>query len=96
MEQNPLVEGTPARRILVVDDESTIAESVAARLRAEGFTVATAPDGPAAVASAQTFEPDLVVLDVMSCPYCTGPPGIRRPTASGCAACSAPSAGSPW
>ncbi|WP_051025568.1 MULTISPECIES: response regulator transcription factor [Nocardia] len=65
MEQNPLVEGTPARRILVVDDESTIAESVAARLRAEGFTVATAPDGPAAVAAATTFEPDLVVLDVM-------------------------------
>ncbi|MGW5516280.1 response regulator [Nocardia africana] len=65
MEQNPPVEGTTARRILVVDDESTIAESVAARLRAEGFTVTTAPDGPAAVAAAKTFEPDLVVLDVM-------------------------------
>ncbi|WP_030516352.1 response regulator transcription factor [Nocardia sp. NRRL WC-3656] len=65
MEQNPPVEATTARRILVVDDESTIAESVAARLRAEGFTVTTAPDGPAAVAAAETFEPDLVVLDVM-------------------------------
>ncbi|MCC3313074.1 response regulator transcription factor [Nocardia africana] len=65
MEQNPPVEATTARRILVVDDESTIAESVAARLRAEGFTVTTAPDGPAAVAAAKTFEPDLVVLDVM-------------------------------
>ncbi|PPJ31959.1 response regulator transcription factor [Nocardia nova] len=65
MEQNPPVEATRARRILVVDDESTIADSVAARLRAEGFTVTTAPDGPAAVAAAETFEPDLVVLDVM-------------------------------
>ncbi|PPJ00384.1 response regulator transcription factor [Nocardia nova] len=65
MEQNPPVEATTARRILVVDDESTIADSVAARLRAEGFTVTTAPDGPAAVAAAETFEPDLVVLDVM-------------------------------
>ena len=65
MEQNAPVEGTTARRILVVDDEATIADSVAARLRAEGFTVTTAPDGPAAVAAAKTFEPDLVVLDVM-------------------------------
>ncbi|MEU6558193.1 response regulator transcription factor [Nocardia nova] len=65
MEQNAPVEGTTARRILVVDDEATIAESVAARLRAEGFAVATAHDGPGAVTAAQTFEPDLVVLDVM-------------------------------
>ncbi|MFJ2836622.1 MULTISPECIES: response regulator transcription factor [Nocardia] len=55
----------PARRILVVDDEVTIAESVAARLRAEGFTVTVAHDGPGAVAAAAAGEPDLVVLDVM-------------------------------
>ncbi|MFD3702425.1 response regulator [Nocardia sp. NPDC058658] len=57
--------GQAARRILVVDDEVTIAESVAARLRAEGFTVDLAHDGPAAVAAALAGEPDLVVLDVM-------------------------------
>ncbi|WP_216910592.1 response regulator transcription factor [Nocardia noduli] len=54
-----------ARRILVVDDEVTIAESVAARLRAEGFTVEMAHDGPGAVAAVRANEPDLVVLDVM-------------------------------
>ncbi|MGK8524032.1 response regulator [Nocardia asteroides] len=54
-----------ARRILVVDDEMTIAESVAARLRAEGFTVDLAHDGPSAVAAAESADPDLVVLDVM-------------------------------
>lgn len=64
MEQNA-PGGAVARRILVVDDELTIAESVAARLRAEGFTVELAHDGPAAVAAASTFEPDLVVLDIM-------------------------------
>jgi DNA-binding response OmpR family regulator len=53
------------RRVLVVDDERTIAESVAARLRAEGFTVDLAHDGPTAVAKAQEAQPDLVVLDVM-------------------------------
>ena len=57
--------GHTARRILVVDDEVTIAESVAARLRAEGFLVEMAHDGPAAVAAVAAREPDLVVLDVM-------------------------------
>ena len=51
--------------MLVVEDEPTIAASVAARLRAEGFRVDVAHDGPAAVARAEEVEPDLVVLDVM-------------------------------
>jgi DNA-binding response OmpR family regulator len=53
------------RRILVVEDEPTIAESVAARLRSEGFVVDVAHDGPGAVASAGQLNPDLVVLDIM-------------------------------
>jgi DNA-binding response OmpR family regulator len=53
------------RRVLVVDDEPTIAASVAARLRAEGYAVETAHDGPSAVAAVAAGEPDLVVLDVM-------------------------------
>lgn len=54
-----------ARRILVVEDESTIASSIAARLRAEGFEVAIAADGIAGVRQAQEWLPDLVLLDVM-------------------------------
>jgi len=53
------------RRVLVVEDERTIAESIAARLRAEGFTVEIAADGPSAVAQFHAAQPDLVVLDVM-------------------------------
>ncbi|HKD96839.1 MAG TPA: response regulator transcription factor [Micromonosporaceae bacterium] len=56
---------TSDRRILVVEDERTIAEAVAARLRAEGFQVTTAADGPGAVATAAAWQPDLVVLDIM-------------------------------
>src|SRR5690606_13071065 len=56
---------TRQRRILVVEDEPTIAESVAARLRAEGFQVDIATDGPQAVETARRQRPDLVVLDVM-------------------------------
>jgi DNA-binding response OmpR family regulator len=53
------------RRVLVVEDERTIAESVAARLRAEGFAVDVAYDGPSAVSKVLADRPDLVVLDVM-------------------------------
>ncbi len=53
------------RRILVVEDEPTIADAVAARLRAEGFAVELAHDGPTAVARAEAVQPDLVVLDIM-------------------------------
>ena len=56
---------TAMRRILVVEDERTIAESIAVRLRAEGFAVELAYDGPTAVAKARSTQPDLVVLDVM-------------------------------
>jgi DNA-binding response OmpR family regulator len=53
------------RRVLLVEDERTIAESVAARLRAEGFAVQIAGDGPSGVAAAERDRPDLVILDVM-------------------------------
>jgi DNA-binding response OmpR family regulator len=53
------------RRVLVVEDERTIAEAIAARLRAEGFTVQTAGDGPSAVEAARRTSPDAIVLDVM-------------------------------
>jgi DNA-binding response OmpR family regulator len=59
------VETTTQRRVLVVEDERTIAESVAARLRAEGFVVEIAGDGPGAVEAARRTPPDAVVLDVM-------------------------------
>jgi DNA-binding response OmpR family regulator len=54
-----------ARRIAVVEDERAIADAVAARLRAEGFEVETAADGPGGVELCRTFRPDLVVLDLM-------------------------------
>ena len=52
-------------RVLVVEDDRTIAKAVADRLGAEGFDVRQAYDGPAGVAAAADWSPDLVVLDVM-------------------------------
>lgn len=61
----PTVQDMNERRVLVVEDEQTIAEAVAARLRAEGLAVEIAGDGPTAVESVRLRPPDLVVLDVM-------------------------------
>lgn len=56
---------TSPRRVLVVEDEPTIALSVAHRLRADGYEVEVAGDGPSAVAAALARPPDVMVLDVM-------------------------------
>ena len=54
-----------ALRVLVVDDEHTLADLVAMALRYEGWDVRTAADGASAVRGAREFRPDAVVLDVM-------------------------------
>jgi DNA-binding response OmpR family regulator len=59
------VDTATGQRVLVVEDERTIAEAVAARLRAEGFVVETVGDGPSAVEAARQTPPDVIVLDVM-------------------------------
>jgi len=51
--------------ILIIDDEQNILNLVTAYLRAEGYTVHTATNGPAGLKATQTLKPDLVVLDVM-------------------------------
>jgi two-component system OmpR family response regulator len=56
---------SPEARLLVVDDEPNIVELLSASLRFAGFDVATATRGEEAVATARTFRPDLIVLDVM-------------------------------
>lgn len=52
-------------RILVVDDEPTLRESVARSLRFEGYTVSTASDGAEALDMLRDTRPDALVVDVM-------------------------------
>ena len=52
-------------KILIVDDEETIIDTVRAYLEPEGYTVYTAADGPSALRAARAFRPDLIVLDIM-------------------------------
>ncbi|MEU7281266.1 response regulator transcription factor [Streptomyces sp. NPDC045431] len=67
-------------RVLVVDDEASLAELLSTALRYEGWEVRCAGDGAGAVRAAREFRPDAVVLDV-TLPDMDGPAvvgGIRR------------------
>ncbi|GHG89675.1 response regulator transcription factor [Streptomyces lanatus] len=52
-------------RVLVVDDDPTVAEVVSGYLDRAGYVVDRAGDGPEALARAAAHRPDLVVLDLM-------------------------------
>jgi DNA-binding response OmpR family regulator len=54
-----------ARTILVVDDETTLRETLVDALEAEGFRVVSAADGREALAVFRAERPDLVLLDLM-------------------------------
>ena len=64
-------------RVLVVDDEPTLAELVTMALRYEGWEVRSAGNGMTAVRLARDFRPDVVVLDVML-PDLSGLDVLRR------------------
>jgi two-component system OmpR family response regulator len=57
-------DGSPVR-VLVVDDEPSLAELLSSVLRYEGWEIRTAADGSSAVRAAREFEPDAIVLDIM-------------------------------
>jgi two-component system response regulator RegX3 len=56
---------TDAARILVVEDEESLADSVRYNLEREGFSVAVAGDGRRAVEAFRAEPPSLVILDLM-------------------------------
>ena len=55
----------PRKKILLVDDEATIVQSLRYNLEKNGFLVTAAGDGRTAVALAASEQPDLVILDIM-------------------------------
>ncbi|MEU7058046.1 response regulator transcription factor [Streptomyces sp. NPDC046197] len=55
----------PAARVLVVEDDPTVAEVVSGYLDRAGYLVDRAGDGPTALTRAAAHWPDLVVLDLM-------------------------------
>jgi DNA-binding response OmpR family regulator len=55
----------PRKKILLVDDEAAIVQSLRYNLERSGYSVTAAGDGRSAVALAASEEPDLVILDIM-------------------------------
>lgn len=53
------------KKIMVVDDEPSLRDLVELVLKREKYEVATASDGKSALALADTFKPDLILLDIM-------------------------------
>ena len=52
-------------RLLIVDDDANLRETLGYSFRREGFEVMTAADGDQALSSFRQARPDLVILDVM-------------------------------
>jgi DNA-binding response OmpR family regulator len=62
--QRRLEEATPARRILVVEDDTSLAHLEGEVLTANGYVVAIARNGELAIAALRQSIPDLVLLDL--------------------------------
>ncbi|HWE29386.1 MAG TPA: ATP-binding protein, partial [Polyangia bacterium] len=60
----PLALSTPARRVLIVDDNEDALELLAEMLRMFGHDVRTANDGAATLHLLQHFKPDIAILDI--------------------------------
>jgi DNA-binding response OmpR family regulator len=54
-----------AEKILIVEDELTLQETLAYNLKHQGYDVVTASDGPSAIAQNKASHPDLILLDIM-------------------------------
>lgn len=57
--------GHKLQRVLVVDDERLIADTVAAILNENGFEAVKAYNGEEALEAAREFQPDIVLTDVL-------------------------------
>ena len=53
------------KKILIVDDESAILQTLRFNLERNGYAVATAGDGRTAIALAASDRPDLIIMDIM-------------------------------
>src|ERR1700758_3236965 len=57
--------GVHSKRILLVEDDDSLASVYVTRLQAEGFDVRRVANGEEALAAAINYKPSLVLLDVM-------------------------------
>jgi len=56
---------TPAKKVLVVDDEANIVHLLTTRLAASGYVAMSTTSGREAVTMAKEFLPDVILLDIV-------------------------------
>ena len=61
----PETDDSKSKRVLVVDDDGEIIESVCLALESKGYDVLVARDGNQGLALAEREDPDLMILDMM-------------------------------
>ena len=61
----PSAEPKKNNKILLVEDDDSLAQVYITRLQAEGFDIKRVPNGEDALATALQYRPDLILLDVM-------------------------------
>lgn len=54
-----------SKKVLLVEDDDSLASVYLTRFEAEGFTVKRVPNGEEALAATLEFHPDIILLDVM-------------------------------
>ncbi len=54
-----------AKKILIVEDESSALKAMVEKFQREGFDVLTAPDGVRGLAEAQASHPEIILLDII-------------------------------
>lgn len=61
----PPIDAAGQKKILLVEDDNTLAGVYLDRLQAEGFILKRVPNGEEALSAAIEFKPDLILLDAM-------------------------------
>jgi phosphate regulon transcriptional regulator PhoB len=59
------METSSRRKILIIEDETDVADLLALNLRKAGYTVSTAADGASGLQKARDDRPDFIILDLM-------------------------------
>lgn len=64
-------------KVLIVEDEAILREAYRSVLELEGFTVSEATDGRDALAKLPSFDPDIILLDILM-PEMDGPTFLKK------------------
>ena len=73
----PGTNGPEPKRILLVDDDPEIVESLSYALKSQGYRILVARDGNQGLAMAEREDPDLVILDLRLPVLRLEPGGVR-------------------